>query len=230
MSLSTREKALLGLFFLLGCVFLLDQYLFKPLDRDARQLIAENNRLHEELQGIEERITRYQAMENSESKSQAYYQEMLEAIPQLPLIPDIIDFLETKARENKITLSSIHYKENKTRQSDSKPAGSGRQPTSLEPVNFQIVASGSYYNLLSFVLALENAPRIYVINSLKISLAAPERYPQGIAAVNSGVSSSDAGAQPAAPVLLFYDQGQSILNLDFNTYYHNSLADGTAQP
>ncbi|MEA4923975.1 MAG: type 4a pilus biogenesis protein PilO [Syntrophomonadaceae bacterium] len=229
MSLSTRERALLGLFFVLGCVFLLDQYLFKPLDQEARQLIAENNRLHEELQDIEERITRYQAMEKSESQPQAYYQELLEAIPQSPLIPDIIDFLETKARGNKIKLSSIHYKENKTRPSDSKPAGPGLQPASLEPVNFQIVAGGSYYNLLSFVLALENAPRIYVINSLKISLAVPERYPQGIAAANSGAS-SEAGAQSATPELLFYDQGQSILNLDFNAYYHNLLTDGTAQP
>lgn len=232
MNWSIREKALLALLLVLGCIFVMDQYLFQPLSRDNRQLIAENTSLSAELQGIKERLNKYQSMEAADLLKQDNYQEMLEALPQSPLIPNIINDLESKARENNIILISIHYKENIAGSPALKPSGPEPQQATLVPVNFQITAHGSHYDLLSFVLALENAPRIYVINNLKIGLAGKERAVPISAVQLSNTASSvvEPNTTPITPELLFYDQGKSILNLDFNAFYHYSLSAGAVQP
>jgi Pilus assembly protein, PilO. len=230
MSLSTREKVLIGLFLVLGCVFLFDQYVFQPMTRCNQQLNNENSSLSTEIQANVEKSIKYKSLETEGLGKQEDYQEMLNALPDSPMISDTIDYLETRAQENNVKLISIQYKENQAGNPPSQPVRTGEQQDAAVPVRFQIVAHGSHYDLLSFVLALENAPRIYIINGLKIGLAAKERSAQGLAALadNAGISAGEPGKLQAAPETFFYDRGKSVLNLDFNAYYHTSPADAAA--
>lgn len=230
MSLSTRENILIGLLLVLGCVFLFDQYVFQPMTRYNQQLNNENNSLSTELQANANKSIQYQSLETEGPAKQEDYQEMLNALPDSPMISDTIDYLENRAQENNVKLISIQYKENQAGSPASQSAWAGEQQDSAIPVRYQIVANGSHNDLLSFVLTLENAPRIYIINSLKIGLAEKERSAQGFAATadNARISAGETGGLQAAPAPLFYDQGKSVLSLDFNAYYHTSPADATA--
>jgi len=230
--LSTREAALLGLLLVLGGVFLTNHYIFQPQTQQKQQLVYENTNLTSEIQGMQNRINKYQSMQKDELKSWDDYQRMLEAVPQTPMIPNIIDYLELSAREGDVKLISIHYKDSALGDLAPKPAKSGSELAQVMPVNFQIVASGSHYNLLSFILEIENAPRIYIINSGKMSLARKNQFATGITVPQNNLDPAKAekNAENAVPESLSYDQDKSILNLDFNAYYHSSLLNGAAQP
>lgn len=222
MKFSKREMALLGLLLVLGGVYLTSNYLFQPLQTQKQQLVSENNKLGMEIQVLQNEISRYQSMEQAGLQIGDNYQKMLEAVPQSPLIPSIINYLELKARDTKVKLISIRYKENAL--GDTAP-NSVKSALNIKPVNFQIVASGSHFDLLSFILEIENAPRIYIINSGKISLCRTDQSPVGIAAsVNSAdVTINDKVMDKTVPESITYDQSKSLLDLNFSAYYHGSL-------
>lgn len=232
MKLSTREAALLGLLLVLGGVFLTNYYIFQPLIAHKQQLGLENNNLTLELQALQNRISKYQSMERDERKSRDDYQRMLEALPQSAMISSIIDYLELSAREAHVKLIMIRYKESAPGDPASKSAKSGTDLTQIMPVNFQIVVSGSHFDLLSFILEIENAPRIYIINGGKISLARPDQFPTGITTSPNGpdMAASDKPIEKTVPESLTYDQSKSVLSLDFSAYYHRSLSNEAAQP
>ncbi len=232
MKLSTREAALLGLLLVLGGVFLINHYVFQPLTTHKQQLVLENNNLTLDLQALQNRISKYQSMERDERKSRDDYQRMLEAVPQSSMISSIIDYLELSAREAHVKLITIRYKESALDDPALKFAESRTDLTQIMPVNFQIVVSGSHFDLLSFILEIENAPRIYIINGGKISLARTDQSPTGITTSPNSpdMAASDKPMEKTVPESLTYDQSKSVLSLDFSAYYHRSLSNGAAQP
>lgn len=223
MRLSRRETVLLGLLIVLAGFYLTDHYLLKPLYFNKRQIIEENNRLVVEIQKWEEKTREYQAEQQEAPEIQADYRQMLEKVPDLPMISDVIDYLEASAREAQVRLVSIQYRENPDAAShDSETPGSADR--SLKSLNYQIVACGSHYNLLSFMLKIENAPRTFIINSSKIYLTRNGPYSAG-AAGESSVNGTDAEMsreKAAVPESMNYDMKDSVLNLDFNAYYSTS--------
>ena len=231
MKLSTREAALLGLLLMLGGIFLTNHYIFQPLITHKQQLVSENNNLTVELQALQNRISKYQSIERDDSKSWDDYQRMLEALPQSSMIPSIIDYLELSASEAHVKLITIRHKESALGDSAPKSVKSGTDLTQIMPVNFQIVASGSHFDLLSFVVEIENAPRIYIINGVKISLAGTDQSPTGITLPNNpDMAASDKPMEKTVSESQTYDQSKSVLSLDFSAYYHRSLSNGAAQP
>lgn len=225
MKLSKREAVLLGLLLVLGGVYLTNHYIFQPLRTHKQLLISENNRLTMELQVLQTRIGKYQSMEQNESQIRDDYQSMLAEVPQSPMIPSIIDYIETSARNAQVKLLSIRYKENVVVASNA--ARSGSENMQVIPVNFQISASGSYFDLLSFVLEIENAPRIFIINSGKMSLGKPRQSSNGItASASKDMPVSDQVMDKIVPESLTYDQSESRLDLDFSALYHNLPSNG----
>jgi hypothetical protein len=230
--LSTRETALFSLLLVLGCLFLSNRFIFQPLTQHKQQLISENNNLTAELRVIQDKISKYRFMQQDELKTRDDYQRMLEAVPQSPMIASIIDCLELSAQEANVKLVSIHYKENALGDPAPQTAKAGSDLTQVMPVSFQIVASGSQYDLLSFILTIENASRIFIINSSKISLAMKDQSPTGITPPLSNLepAENEKAIEGAVPESAMFDQGKSLLSLDFNAYYHSSLVSEAAQP
>lgn len=224
MRLSRREKVLLALLIVLGGLYLTDHYLFQPLLIYKRHLIEENNRLSMELQQWEEKTNQYHSLQQQEPGIEADYQQMQAKVPSSPMISDIIVYLETSAREARVKLVSIQYRESAPSNYNSEESELANERA--KPLNFQIVASGSHFNLLSFILKIENAPRIYIINSSKISLVRTASSSYGPAVEPSSDDTrtlNDLDTQ-AVPESLAYDMDNSQLNLDFNAYYDDSDA------
>lgn len=219
---------MLGLLLVLGGIYLTNNYIFKPLHTHKQQVISENNKLTLELQVLQNRISKYQSMEQDELQLEDDYQKMLEEVPQSPMMPSIIDYLELSARDTHVKLISICYKENAVVDAAPNSAKLGSNIKQVMPVNFQIVASGSHFDLLSFIQEIEHAPRLYIINSGKISLGRTGQSPSGIAASvnNSEMAMNDETMDKIVPESITYDQSKSVLNLDFSAYYHSSLLDG----
>jgi outer membrane murein-binding lipoprotein Lpp len=230
--LSTREAALLGIFLVFGGVFLTNHCFFQPLTAHKQQLAAENSNLTMELQTLENKTSKYQSMEVEEVKGSVDSQKMLEAVPQSAMISSTLNYLESSARETHVKLISIHNKENAPADAASKPADFTADLKEVIPIDFQIVASGSHFDLLSFVLKIENAPRIYIINGGKISLARIDKSSADITTLsnNPDMASNDKGMENAVPESSVYDKSKSVLNLDFTAYYHNPSLSGTSQP
>ena len=232
MKLSTREAALLGLLLVLGGIFLTNHYIFQPLIKHKQQLVLENNNLTQELQALQNRISKYQSMERDNRKSRDDYQSMLEAVPQSAMIPSIIDYLELSAREAHVKLITLRYKESAPGDPAPKSAKSGTELMQTALVNFQIVASGNHFDLLSFVREIEKASRIYIVSGGKIYLARSDQSLTGITTSPNSpdMAASDKPMEKTVPESLTYDQSKSVLSLDFSAYYHRSLSNGAAQP
>ncbi|MFA7077059.1 MAG: hypothetical protein WC147_01430 [Syntrophomonas sp.] len=224
MKLSKREAALLVILILVGGGYLINYFMFRPLYAQRNHLTAEKASLTRELEQLQQKMSQYADIEQNE-KIVAEYGKMQAKIPSVPMIPTIIESLELSAQEENIKIQSIKYKEdanvNKlpgSQKTDSDPP--------LQTVDFQIIARGSYFNLLSFILKIESAPRIYVINSSKISLGKADKVPAA-ATENLTVQEEDPTAEysfeTAASESGSFDQSQTVLYLDFSAYYDNSL-------
>lgn len=224
MKLSKREIALIGLLILLGSGYLLDCFIFRPLHAQTNHISQENRSLSKEVDNLEHKISKYADIGKKET-IMAEYREMMEKIPSYPMIPMIIEELELSAEEDHISIQSIKYKEDANTDlllGSSQSAGPG--DPQLQAVNFQIIAQGSYYNLLSFLLKIESAPRIYVINSSKMTMGKKDKAP---AAETPNVPAGEEGqtAESAieieTPESQIIDQNNTILVVDFNAFYDN---------
>lgn len=221
MSLSRREAALLGLLLMLVGLYLTNNYIFYPLLVNKQQLISENNNLSMELQELQSRISKYRSMQKDGFQIRYDYENMLDEVPASPMIPSIIGFIESKARDTNVKLISIRYKENTDGDIVPNYTKSGSNLKQATPVNFKIVANGSRFDLLSFVLEIENAHRIFIINRGKISLGRTDQSPSGIAVPvnNTATAISDQGMAKTIPESTTYNQSKSVLDLDFSAYY-----------
>lgn len=225
MKLSKREMVLLVVLLVAGGAYLTDHYLLGPLQNQKQHLAFEHDQLTSELQKWEKKTNRYQTLEQEKLQLQDDYQQMLEKIPQLPMISPVIDYLEGRARDTQVEIVSIRCQENAVAQPDRNLQLSGSEINRPLTVNFQIIATGSYFNLLSFIMQLENAPRMYIITCAKISLVRTGPSLPG-SAVDTAVNNPDialSGIQPEAlPESRDYKQVKAVLNLIFNAYFYDS--------
>jgi len=230
--LSKREITLLVLLVVVSGFYLGYHFVFEPLYKHAAQLRDENVKLSTDLQTLEQRMNKKGDISLEEQKIQNEYAKMEAKLPQSPMIPNTIDFMELSAREANVKLLSINYKENVPAKTgvDSK----NNQPVSPTAANFKITASGSHYNLLSFLLKLENAPRIYTINGSKITLAKVSSEADtpgqevGGAGTEAAVETAEAlkAAESAKKESQIYDQSKSVINIDFTAYYDSPSTTG----
>jgi len=220
--LSKREITLLVLLVVVSGFYLGYHFVFQPLYKNAGQLRDENVKLSTDLQTLEQRLNKQGDIGLEEQKIQSEYGKIEVKLPQSPMIPNTIDFMELIARETNVRLLSINYKENVPAKSgvDSKKD----QPASPTAANFKITASGSHFNLLSFLLKLENAPRIYTINGSKITLAKNNLKTDtaGQAEDSTETAAIVKNEESAEKESQTYDQNKSLINIDFTAYYDSS--------
>jgi len=221
--LSKREVALLVILILVGGGYLFNYFMFRPLYAQRNHLTTENASLIRELEQLQQKMSQYADIEQNE-KIVAEYGKMQAKIPPVPMIPSIIESLELSAQEENIKIQSIKYKEDAN---INKLPGSQKMDSDppLQTVNFQIIARGSYFNLLSFLFKIESAPRIYVINSSKITLGKKDKAPAATEdlTVRAGDPVTEYRLDTAVSESETFDQSHTVLYLDFNAYYDNSL-------
>ncbi len=245
MKLSKRELALFGLLIVVGGSYLLYYFVFYPLNLQITQMKAENISLRNELQEMKSKGARPGDFLLKKQQIWYNYERILLKMPQSPMIPNIIDFMEKSALEAGVKLLSISYKESPvdkknldtTKIEPSITEGTSDSNTILKNIekggsmaqaaNFQLAARGTHLNLLSFLLKIENAPRIYRINSIKMIMLKNNQPKMGSEVkdptqeVNSG--KKEDFPEIAAKESQTYDASYAEVNLDFDAYY-DSLA------
>jgi hypothetical protein len=221
-SLSKREIGLLGLLVLVGLMYLAAHFLYQPFNLQQQQLQVENGRLVQELEGWEAGIALKDDQAREDSASREEYQQQLAKVPPLPVISDVIDFLELSARETQVKLLSIDYKESAEPQNSLNPENPPAASLDAQPINFKITVSGTHFNLLSLLLKIENAPRLYIIKGIKMTLSPTDGAPAAPAAnrpITEANQNTTSAGESAVPESLLFNPDLSILEIDFNAFY-----------
>ncbi|PKM78587.1 MAG: hypothetical protein CVU90_00900 [Firmicutes bacterium HGW-Firmicutes-15] len=251
MSLSKRELALLGLLIVVGLIYLLYGFIFHPLNAQINQMKAENSNLSNEIQELEKEARQGKNWVENERQIWYDYQKILLEIPQSEMIPNIIIFMEQSARDSGVKLLSISYKETtfakkaledqKSQPSegtsdslhDKADQGGGKvvrgslvlksEVSMVQAANFQLAASGTHLNLLSFIFKIENAPRIYRINSIKMAMVRNNQQKMGIG-VEAPMQEKNSGqnedfSEISVKESQAYDSNCAEVNMDVNAYY-----------
>ncbi|MGI5921031.1 MAG: type II secretion system protein GspM [Syntrophomonadaceae bacterium] len=210
MQLSKREKVLLGLLVWLTGIYIFYYYIYEPLNHQVKDLVSDNTRLRAQLMEVRQ-LEREKDMTNSRySRCEAELASLTRQVPDSPDVPGVIAFLEETAQKAQTRLNGISYgnktSENTTRQTE---------PAMAIPVHFEIMAAGNYYDLLTFLKHVEQAPRLYaftyvrLVQSAKKQIVADESYlPHGLA--TDGKESEAAGLHSS----------DVKMTVNFSSYYH----------
>lgn len=175
MKLSKRELILLCILLIAGSIYLFYNYLYCPMQVKTKALVVENARLKEEVKMERQKIQRAGDWKQERERLQEDYRQLMIKVPETAYIPEIVDFLENKAKDSQAALLSVNYnKKSNENQNDQNNNPKSTAPNMLE---FEIKSGGSYYNLLSYLMKIENAPRLYVVSGVQI--ASPDNKKPG---------------------------------------------------
>ncbi len=169
MRLSKREKVLIGILVILGVGYVIDRFMLYPAATCHKQLLASEAGLENQLQQLENLTAEY-GTERQQELVETNYRKVLAQIPPSPMVPSIMDFLQSSAADTGVEVVSVSYRD--AASLETRPAQSN-QTTSKTPgqqLDFQMEARGDYGNLVMFVQRIETAPRLYIITKVKIVL------------------------------------------------------------
>lgn len=173
MSLSKREIALIGFLLLAGVVYGFYTYLYTPVENRIDVLKTDNEQFQIKLEENEKaRKSNIKPADNLK-KLQNEYKVLLTKVPEDPYVPEMMVYLADSARESSVELKSLNYKyDDKTGSASSSPGSNTNTARTGSPANYrashiEVEVEGSYYNLLTFMLKVENAPRLYVLTGAK---------------------------------------------------------------
>ncbi|MDD3364780.1 MAG: hypothetical protein PHZ03_07360 [Syntrophomonas sp.] len=99
-----------------------------------------------------------------------------------------------------------------------------------QAVNFQLTASGTHLNLLSFLLKIENAQRIYRINSIKMIMVRNNQQKVG-SDIEASIQEANSGKKEdfidvAVKESQAYDITHAEVNVDFTAFFDRVEASG----
>lgn len=163
MSLSLREQILLLALIIICLFYCFNKYLYQPLQDDTARLATENAQLENMINSEQERVVKSRNLQKQRRKLEEEYQQMMVKVPEHSYIPEIISFLENNALDSSVTLNKINYRR------EEKSVGATKEPddksiSNYQPCTLEISVRGNYFNLLSFLMKIEQSPRIYIIN------------------------------------------------------------------
>ncbi|MCX5780425.1 MAG: type 4a pilus biogenesis protein PilO [Firmicutes bacterium] len=223
MRLSRREIGWLGLLVLAVSICLVWRLVYRPLGIQQQGLQMENAQLARELEGMKISATRTREQAQDEPGKRQEYQQMLAKVPTSPMIPDVIDFLELSSLQSEVRLLSITYKEKVE-----------LAPTDInaQPINFKIAVKGTHFNLLSLVLKIENAPRLFIVNGIKMTLSKNDGDLTRSASYQVSQEANpnpNSGGEKAVPESQSFNPEAEILELDFNAFYEQTPTNPSPQ-
>lgn len=172
MILSRREKAIITIFILAGCVYLLDHLWFRPLNAQKDQLNAANLSLQAEMERSRRMGVRY-GDNDIQQQLMAEYSVMLARIPHLPMIADVLDFVRATALETGVGMCSVQYDD----QTQPKSASAAPVNQPIKEIRFKVKVRGHDAQLLDFLERIENAPRLLNVTNTRVTLIEPGNDP-----------------------------------------------------
>lgn len=212
MKLSRREIILLCVLLLAGSIYLFYQYAYQPLQQKTHTLIAENTKIQKNLEMQEGKMETAAKMQKEQERLEEEYRQLMIAVPEDAYIPEIIAWLAKSAKDASIQLDKVSYQSGNNDKQNSDQA----QSPGVQACNFEISAAGSYFNLMSFLLKIENDPRIYVIIAGQLNA---QQKKQEAAPVVSEVEAESMPVPEPLKGAVAYDSNNMILKLKLSAYY-----------
>lgn len=169
MRLSNRQYWLLGLLICALLGFVLNYYVYEPLANRKSQLQNEHELLAQRMTDIEDKLHFIRETQDQGQDIRADYVKMRSRVPPQPMIPEIISFLELTATETNLNVISVNYKEQEYNTTDDGDSADTGETDRIGTVNMEFSATGNRFEIMSFVLAIENSPRLFIIDDLIMS-------------------------------------------------------------
>lgn len=188
--------------------------LWSPLSARLDTAVATTQQLEAallEARTAEKSLNRLE--EQRQARRQAY-EEMLVKIPVSPGLPELIDLVGRTASDNGCQLKSIAYSERGTSSSPAAAQGQSSAPA-VKSVTMSVTVNGGYYDIKSFLMALEEAPRLLSLSNINLSRA--ETAPPSPEALGAGGQGNGQVSQPA---------DELSLTLDVTAYYDERVPAG----
>lgn len=199
MQLSKREGLLLITFVVFLIIYLFYGQIYKPLVFKTQNLMEANNELMAMGHMVEKAA--YAMDDNIDSQKQAFA-KFNEKIPEQAYIPETIKFIEELASKHKLDLLMAQYVLSEDTLRVNKV---GECQESL----FEIDLSGSYLNLTKFIGEIENASRLYNIESISMTM-------ESVAETNEELMAET----------LVYNPQAIVMKVFFKSYYDNISWEG----
>ncbi len=161
MQLSRREGVLaitFAVFLIIYCFYL---YLYNPLIVKTGNLIEENNELIMISLVIDKAESRKDS--DNEDRPRQAFAKFNEKLPEGPYLPETIKFIEELSKENNLELLMTQYGLGEEIFNNK---GAGECQECL----FEIDVMGSYLDLTKFIRGIENAIRLYNIESISMTM------------------------------------------------------------
>ena len=140
--------------------------LFQPESHHLKAAHAARAAAEAQVQTLSGQVAQLKALEKRIPEDKARLTVLKAAVPDNPSLPDSLGQLHNAASESGITLSSV---------SPTPPpvgaaaAGGAQQATALPSITLSLTSTGSYQQLMSFMVRLDNMARTVVVNTVSVS-------------------------------------------------------------
>lgn len=161
--LSNREKLLSLIVLYIFLAFTAYHFIYQAAAKELRDLQQENENLIASLQRIEKLEKDAQKQEPLSAAASEEYKTLQEMVPADPQIAEIVDFLRESAQKYGVEIDSIQYKKAERQLNED------QLKNQLQYQDLQIELSGRHDPLISFLIRLEHASRLFSVQSVKLS-------------------------------------------------------------
>ncbi|MEN6389994.1 MAG: hypothetical protein ABFD04_06220 [Syntrophomonas sp.] len=175
MKLSKREMVLLTILLIAASVYIYYNYIYMPVVNSAAAVSSENEKLSANLRELEKLKINQKKPAQVAQKLKTDYRALLTKVPEDPYVPEMIVYLADAAKESKVELKKIDYKYDEKSTANTPAPTDGAQDkktanaAAIKSSQLEVEAIGTYYDLLTFMLKVENAPRAFVLTSLDLT-------------------------------------------------------------
>lgn len=239
MKLSKREMVLLTILLIAASIYMYYNYIYTPVVHEAAAVKTENDQLQANLRELEKLKQNQKKPVEVAQKLQNDYQALLTKVPEDPYVPEMIVYLADAAKQSRLELKKIDYKYDE-KSANTAPADAAQEKNSnaaaasVKSAQLEVEAVGTYYDILTFMLKLENAPRTFVLTGL--DLTAGKIKSMEVTTITTETSPEDGGTKTTTStssvdmtqVLVgsaAYDGNSILLKVKFQSFFDKLTAD-----
>lgn len=240
MKLSKREMVLLTVLLIAASVYIYYNYIYMPVVRNVNLIQADNDKLQANLRELEKMKQNQKKPTDVAQKLKTDYQALLTKVPEDPYVPEMIVYLADAAKQSRVELKKLDYKYDEKSTANTTAASEGSQEkktaniAAVKSAQLEVEAIGTYYDILTFMLTVENAPRTFVltgldltagkIKSMEVTTTTTEAPPEGGGAKTT-TSTTSVDMTQLLVGSAAYDGNSIQLRMKFQSFFDQVTAD-----
>lgn len=239
MRLSKREMVLLTILLIAASIYIYYNYIYIPVVNNAAATKTENEKLQTNLRELEKLKANQKKPAQVAQKLKTDYQALLTKVPEDPYVPEMIVYLADAAKQSRVELKKIDYKYDEKSTANTPATADGGQEkktanvAAVKSSQLEVEAIGTYNDILTFMLTIENAPRAFVLTgsdltagkivAKEITTTTTEISPSGDEKTTTSKNTIDMTQQLVGSAA--YDGNSIQLKLKFQSFFDQMTTD-----